>query len=195
MEWIKAIIEKYTDTEGKVNLAEVTKEINAEFPKNAVPKEQYNNVSEQLKTANATLASLQESTKDNPDIQKQLQEATAAKEAAEKALTELQVNTKAKEQLSAAGVKDPDYALFRMGNLELDKDGNVKEFDTKLEKFKTDYPTFVEVKGDTKEKGANQDGFRTIDNQLGKGSIGQDTKPASLRDAIQQSMNQQNNQQ
>lgn len=194
MEWIKQIIKKHTDADGKINLEEAVKEINSEFPKNAVPKDQYNNVSEQLKTANQTLTDLQESTKDNPDIQKQLQEANAAKESAEKALNELKVTTKAKEKLLDSGVKDPDYAIFKMGSLELDKDGELKDFDAKFEKFKTDYPAYVEVKNDGKETKEKETGFKTIDNKLDKGNGSNDPKPQTLRGAIEQAMTEQSNQ-
>ena len=46
MEWIKNILEKHTDADGKLNLAEAIKEINKQAPENVVPKDQYNTTAE-----------------------------------------------------------------------------------------------------------------------------------------------------
>lgn len=45
MEWLKKLIEKHTK-DGVLNQEELIKEVNTEFPKNAVPKEQYNTLAE-----------------------------------------------------------------------------------------------------------------------------------------------------
>lgn len=49
MEWIKSILEKHTDADGKLNLGEAIKEINEEAPKNVVPKDVYNKVAVEKK--------------------------------------------------------------------------------------------------------------------------------------------------
>ncbi|MBO6462050.1 scaffolding protein, partial [Enterococcus faecalis] len=72
MEWIKSILEKHRKEDGTVDLDAANKEIDQEFPKNAVPKDQYNNLSDSLKTAKDTSKNLEYKTKDNPDIQKEL---------------------------------------------------------------------------------------------------------------------------
>ncbi|MDK0695908.1 phage scaffolding protein [Clostridium perfringens] len=59
MDWLKKIIEKAEIKDNKLDIENLMKEINKEFPKNAMPKEEYNNVKEQLKTANNTLKSLE----------------------------------------------------------------------------------------------------------------------------------------
>jgi len=48
MEWIKALIEKHTK-DGQLDQEELIKDINTEFPKYAVPKEQYNTLAETKK--------------------------------------------------------------------------------------------------------------------------------------------------
>ncbi|MFR0816543.1 MAG: hypothetical protein ACLSIL_19920 [Enterococcus casseliflavus] len=42
MEWIKEILSKHVGEDGKFDLDEATKEIKSEFPKNAVPKADFN---------------------------------------------------------------------------------------------------------------------------------------------------------
>ena len=42
MEWLKALIEKATITDGKLDIDALMELIKAEFPKNAVPKSDFN---------------------------------------------------------------------------------------------------------------------------------------------------------
>ena len=145
MEWIKAIIASHTDESGVVNLEEVTKEINKQFPQHAVPKDQYNNISQQLKDANETVESLEKKTKDNPDLQKLLQDAKDAREQAETQLLDLQKQT-AFENAVRDKVVDVDFARFKFGEVKLNKDGGVDGVDTWLESYATNHPTQVVVK-------------------------------------------------
>lgn len=56
MEWLRKLIEGAKKKEdGSIDLDDLMTTINTEFPKNAVPKTTYNEVSEQLKTANLTI--------------------------------------------------------------------------------------------------------------------------------------------
>lgn len=181
MEWIKQIIAKYTDENGKVDIKAANEEIDKEFPKNAVPKDQYNNVSTQLKTANDTLAELKEQTKDNPDIQKQLTEAKEAQEKAEKELTDFRTKATVTEKLREAGAKDVDYALYKLGNLETNKDGSIKDLDNKIKELQTNLPDYFEKQQEQQQQNP-LDGFKRIGNDLPEG---QASKPISM-DRIEQ---------
>lgn len=55
MEWLKALIEKHT-TDGKVDLESLNKELATEYPKHAIPKEQYNALSESKKQLESDVA-------------------------------------------------------------------------------------------------------------------------------------------
>jgi hypothetical protein len=55
MEWIKVLIEKHTK-DGQLDQEELIKDINTEFPKYAVPKEQYNALAEAKKRLDAGIA-------------------------------------------------------------------------------------------------------------------------------------------
>ncbi|EPI05054.1 hypothetical protein D920_00149 [Enterococcus faecalis 13-SD-W-01] len=136
MEWIKQILAKHTKEDGTVDLEAANKEIDQEFPKNAVPKEEYNNVSTSLKEAKSTIKTLEEKTKDNPDIQKDLETYKNKAEQLEKENTDLKINNQVSAALQASGAKDIDYALFKLGKLELDKDGNVKDLESKVKDLK-----------------------------------------------------------
>lgn len=75
MEWLKKILEGAKKKEdGSIDIEELMKQVNAEFPKNAVPKETYNTVSTELKTANTTIADLKKNNGDNEALQAKVEE-------------------------------------------------------------------------------------------------------------------------
>ncbi|MDI7818508.1 phage scaffolding protein [Clostridioides difficile] len=57
MEWLRKILEGIKIEENKLDIEEILKSVNAEFPKHAVPKETFNKVNEQLKEADKTIKS------------------------------------------------------------------------------------------------------------------------------------------
>ena len=69
MEWLKAILEKAVITDGKLDVEATMKTINAEFPKHAVPKQDYNDKVKELSTANDTIKDLKKNNADNEDLQ------------------------------------------------------------------------------------------------------------------------------
>ena len=188
MEWIKTILAKHVKEDGTVDLDAANKEIDAEFSKNAVPKEKYNNVSSQLKQANSTLKDLQEKTKDNPDAQKLLQAERDAREKAEKALADMEVSIQAKEALTAAGAKDIDYAMFKLGDLEVDKDGKVKDLDNKVKDLQKNMPDYFQTKDDNQDKKNGQDnpldGFQRVGAKPGEGDSSGANEAQAMIDAF-----------
>lgn len=119
MEWLKKLIEEATKNEdGSINIDELMKSINTEFPKNAVPKATFNDVNGQLKTANDTIKDLQKDNKDNEDLQGKIKEyeitISTMKSDSEKQIKELLL----KDKLRDAGVKDADYLIFKHGGVD-----------------------------------------------------------------------------
>ena len=181
MEWIKQILAKHTKEDGTVDTEAANKEIDKEFPTHAVPKDQYNNLSSQLAEANKTLKSLEEKTKDNPDVQSELADLKEKADALEKENKDLKINSQVSAALQSAGAKDVDYALFKLGELELDKDGNVKDLESKVKDLKASIPDYFEKK-DTPEdksnkKNENKAGYQTFDNKLPKGKDSEEKDP------------------
>lgn len=194
MEWIKAILEKHKGEDGTYNIEEAMKEINQEFPKNAVPKDQYNHVSGQLKTANETLTDLQEKTKDNPDIQKQLQDAQTAKEVAEKQLQKIQTDVQLRDKLREAGATDADYMLFKLGEVEVNEDGTIKDLDNKIKALKESSPAHFEEVKDPGTGGGNPNptgapGYKVKDNKLDPGGTTKTYTQDQLKDLTPQEIN------
>lgn len=174
MEWIQAILAKHTKEDGTVDLEAANKEIDQEFPKNAVPKDQYNNTASQLSEANKTLKTLEEKTKDNPDVQKELSDLKEKADALEKENTDLKINGQVSAALQAVGAKDIEYATFKLGELEIDKEGNVKDLDSKIKDLQTNLPDYFAKPDDSKEDQKNggqqsSGGYKPVDNKLQEG--------------------------
>ena len=185
MDWIKMILEKHTKEDGTVDLAAANKEIDAEFPKNAVPKTDFNSKVEELKTANETLTTLQNSNKDNEDLQTKISEYEAKMQQLETERAEERKTFTIKEALTKAGVADVDYMMFKLGQLETDKDGNVVDLDNKVKALQEANPTFFSTQPAGVPAGQKAPGYKVIDNKLPTGNQ-TPNEPQSLAEAIEQ---------
>ncbi len=143
MEWLKEILEKAVITEGKLDIDVTMKTINAEFPKHAVPKQDYNDKVKELSTANETIKDLKKNNADNEELQKKVKdyetEVAGLKTAAENTKKEYALKDKLKE----AGATDADYIIYKNGGLDkftFDKDGNVIGLDDVLKPIKEASP-------------------------------------------------------
>lgn len=72
MEWIKEIFKKHVKEDGTVDEEAANKEIDAEFPKHAVVKSDFNDKVSELKSANELVDSLKKSNKSNENLQTQV---------------------------------------------------------------------------------------------------------------------------
>src|SRR5690606_27583725 len=172
MEWIKALIEKHTK-DGVLNQEELFKEINQEFPKYAVPKDQYNAVAEAKKKLEKDIAErdnqLEELKKIDADglkaeIERLQQENKAAKEAYENELKEIQLNNAIKLAINGK-VHDVDIVsqLIKKDELVLSEDGKVVGLDEQINSLKeTKGFLFIEEKQDKQEE---QPGFQKVGNE------------------------------
>lgn len=138
MEWIKAILEQLkADDDGSINVDAALKQINAEFPKHAVPKEDYNAKSAELKTASKTIAELKASTMDNEALQSKIS-------AYETTVSDLQKNLDGQKMdyaielaLMKAGARNIKTVspLLERDKLKLDGDG-ITGLDDQIEAIK-----------------------------------------------------------
>lgn len=150
MEWLKAILEKAVITDGKLDVEVTMKTINAEFPKHAVPKQDYNDKVKELNTANDTIKDLKKNNADNEDLQNKVKnyetEITNLKTAAENSKKEYALKDKLKE----AGAMDADYIIYKQGGLDkftFDKDGKVIGLDDVLKPMREASPHLFKTTG------------------------------------------------
>ena len=163
MEWIKTILAKHLKEDGTLDIEAANKEIDSEFPKNAVPKDDFNSKLTELKTANDTINKLQA---DNKDVETLQTEITGykSKVADLEAAQELSATRSILEKsLPEAGAKDIDYLLYKMGDVEKADDGSIKDLDNKIKDLQANFTDQFEAKGN------NSEGFKTIENNLNDG--------------------------
>lgn len=141
MDWLKTLLEEATITDGKLDIDGLMKSIQSEFPKHAVPKEQFNAKNEELKTANATIETLKKNNADNDALQKQIDD---YKGQISKLQADQVTQTKAyalKEALEKEGVLDADYLIYKAGGVDkftFDKDNKPIGVKDALKPFKDD---------------------------------------------------------
>lgn len=143
MEWLKEILEKAAVTDGKLDVDAVMKQVNAEFPKHAVPKQDFNNKVAELKTANDTIADLKKAGADNGELQKKITDYESEIKNLKTAADNTRKEYALKDKLKAAGVTDVDYVIYKQGGLDkftFDKDGVPVGVDDLLKPFKESFP-------------------------------------------------------
>lgn len=118
MDWLKELLEKAIVKDGKLDVEALMKAIFAEFPKHAVPKKEYNDKLEELKTANTTILDLKKENGDNAELQKKVGEYETEIKNLKKSAEDTTKMYTLKEQLSQRGVLDPDYLIYKNGGLE-----------------------------------------------------------------------------
>ncbi len=143
MEWLKEILEKAVITDGKLDVEAAVKAINAEFPKHAVPKQDYNDKVKELSTASETIEDLKKNNADNAKLQQKVKdyevETARLKTEADNTRKEYALKDKLKE----AGVTDADYIIYKQGGLDkftFDKDGKVIGLDDVLKPMRESSP-------------------------------------------------------
>lgn len=106
----------------------------------------------ELDTANGLIAELKNANKGNEDLQGKITAYETQIGQLQEQLKQTQLDSAVNIGLLAAGVKpdDIDYVAFKLkakGELELDKDGNIKGWNDKIEALKTQFPTQFENSG------------------------------------------------
>lgn len=141
MEWLKKLIEKHTK-DGVLNSEELMKEVNTEFPKNAVPKETYNALAEAKKALEKDITDRDKQLEElkkidaeglKAEIEKLQSENKAAKEKYEADMKDMALTNAIK--LAIAGkVHDEDLVagLFDKSKLILGDDGKITGLDEQL---------------------------------------------------------------
>lgn len=141
MDWLKELLEKATVTDGKLDTDALMKAISAEFPKHAVPKEDFNNKVKELSTANETIANLKKENGDNEELQKKIGDYETEIKNLKKSAEDTTKTYALKEQLAKSGVLDPDYLIYKAGGLDkftFDKDNNPVGVDDAIKPYKED---------------------------------------------------------
>lgn len=143
MEWLKEILEKAVITDGKLDVEAAVKAINAEFPKHAVPKKDYNDKVKELSTASETIKDLKKNNADNAELQQKVKDYEAETARLKTEADNTRKEYALKDKLKEAGVTDADYIIYKQGGLDkftFDKDGKVIGLDDVLKPMRESSP-------------------------------------------------------
>ena len=182
MEWVENFL-KQVGIEGEENINEAVAVFKSDyFPKNAVPKDEYNKKSskideleseldtakEQLEQTNEQLDELSSKAENNEELKQNLEEIKSEYEQYQQQEQERLNQIKKKSTLekkllkSNANQDAVDLLMndFDVEELELDEEGNLNNFDDQLEKVQEKRPTLfgeVEITGNTPTDGEGGD--------------------------------------
>ena len=170
MEWIKALIEKHTK-DGQLDQEELIKDINTEFPKHAVPKEQYNTLAETKKKLDEGIAERDKQLEElkkidaeglKAEIERLQEENKAATEKYEAELKDIQLANAIK--LAVAGkVHDEDLVsgLVDKTKLIIGDDGKIVGLDEQIASLKESKAFLFKPEDETnQQKQHQQAGFK-----------------------------------
>lgn len=137
-------------------------------------KDQRDQFEADLKSANELISQLQKTNKDNEDLQAQVSTYKKQAEEAESKQAAIIKEYAIKDALRDAGAKDVDYMMFKLGEVEVDKEGNIKDLDNKVKALKESTPDFFAAADNGGgDKGGNA-GYKPLDNSLEGGNGGTD---------------------
>lgn len=180
MDWIKTILDKHAKEDGTVDLEAANREIDAEFPKNAVPKADFNSKVDELKTANETLDELKNNHKDVEALQKSIDDYESKVEQLEQEKADQAKSFALKSALTEAGAEDVDYFADKLSkDIELDEEGKLKGFEEKIKEYQTKHPKLFKT-SENKQDEDDKSGFKLHDTGLDGGS----TPPKLTKDEI-----------
>lgn len=135
-------------------------------------KEQKDALDTSSKSQDDLIKQLQATVKDNEDAVAKIDTYKAEAETAKTAQANIVKSYAAKDALTKAGAKDTDYMLYKLGGLdklEVDKDGNIKDFDSQIKQLQESNPDYFNTTDPNADNGGNG-GYNTLDNQLDGGT-------------------------
>jgi hypothetical protein len=148
VDWIKTILENAVITDGKLDIEATMKAVNTEFPKHAVPKQDYNDKVKELGTANDTIIGLKKDNEDNTELQTKIKDYETEINNLKAAAANTQREYILKDKLKECGATDVDYIIYKQGGLDkftFDKDGNPVGVDDVLKPMKEASPHLFRV--------------------------------------------------
>lgn len=165
MDWLKEILEGLEDAK------ELEKKIAKGIGENFVAKSDFNKVNNEKKDLEADLEkankTLKDIKKDNEDIEELQNKITNYETEIANLKAERETEKKkykVESALKDAGAIDTDYLIFKLGGvdeLELDKDGEIKDLDSIVKDLKEEYGKFFDNQEDedrnNDDKGADEE--------------------------------------
>ena len=146
-------------------------------------KESIDEYKANLDEANKTIEDVKTKAENDEELQKQLAEYKAKYEESEANRANMAKDYKLRDALKEAGATDIDYMLFKLGDVEVGEDGEIKDLDNKIKELSESNPTHFATKEISEPSG---DGYNVMDSRLTPGE--QPSSEESMRAEIMQAM-------
>lgn len=122
-----------------------------------------------LSAANKLVSDLKKDHQSVDDLQKKIKEHEDKVATLEAERAKDRKTAAIKEALTKAGAKDIDYMAFKLGEVEIDKDGNIKDLDNKVKTLKEANKDYFNVDDPDPKNDPNKKGYKVIDTKLPDG--------------------------
>ena len=126
-----------------------------------------------LKVANKTIDDIKAKTTDNNKLQAELDDYKAKYEASEAERVKQAKNHAVMDALKDAKAKDLDYMAYKLGEVEMDENGQIIDLENRFKDLTEAYPGHFEVNEPAGEPSGGQqqgsNGYKTLDTDLPKG--------------------------
>jgi len=150
MDWLKALLEKATFKDGKLDIDALMEAIKTEFPKNAVPKAGFDAVNDTKKTLETQIAErdtqlteLNKKVKGNEELEKTIKDLQTAnattKTEYETKLKDITINSAIQSKLTDTKYPDLLITKFDKSKIVVGADGSVSGVDEQLTSIKEIY--------------------------------------------------------
>lgn len=159
LEWLQTILEGAKVEDGKIDVTTVMNAVKSEFPKNAVPKTEFNDKVKELKAAEGTIAELKKNAGDNTELTEKIKKYEEQIRIMQTEAANTAKSYALKAKLTEAGALDSDYLIYKQGGLDkfnFDKDGNPIGIDDVLKPLRESLPHLF--KTESKSNGYNPAG-------------------------------------
>lgn len=146
-------------------------------------RNQLESVQADLDKANATVKKLQENNQDNEELQTEVENLKTQLAATEAERKEALKTAQLRQALTEHGAKDIDYAIFRLGEVEVNDDGTIPDLENRVKQLRDDIPQHFEPVEDPEADAAEQEtppapgtpgapGYTVLDTKLKNGQTG-----------------------
>lgn len=172
LDFVKAILESNKNEEGIIDISKAMIEINKEAPKNVINKATFNDKLEDLKQANLLVEELKTGSKDIEELQTKITDYESQVETLKTERAEEKKSYTLKEKLKDAGAVDIDYMIYKLGDVEVDENGEIRELDNKIKDLMESNSNMFKVADNEalEEPKIDDKGFKVLDNGLDDGN-------------------------
>lgn len=166
------IAQGMTEEQAKFVMTEFGKMVTTHNKSIEALKESETALQTQIAENNTKLEELGKQEGNSEALNKQIKELQESNQALTDELATTNKTNAIHNALRESGANDVDYLAYKLGDVELDDKGVIKDLDNKIKDLQTNHPTFFQEAENTEPTDPKAlDGFTTLPNQLKDGKV------------------------